>query len=94
MKKLILCLFFTLSIFSLSSQNLRVVEKCKITSKGTDKKGKLYVNCKSLESGKVFNFTSLLKESWVKFSSGTVFRMEFYGSGYKNLTLETCDYLY
>ena len=46
------------------------------------------------QTGKTFNFTSVLKESWIKFTPGHVFRMEFYGTGYKNLTLETFDYLY
>ncbi len=94
MKKIAILMFLILGIFSFSSQSLRTVEKCRISSKGTYKSGKHYVNCTSLSSGKTFNFTSVLKESWIKFTPGHVFRMEFYGAGYKNLTLETFDYLY
>ncbi len=94
MKKIIAGICLTLSVLSFSSQPLRTVEKCRITSKGTNKSGSLYVNCKSLSSGKTFNFTSVVKESWGKFTPGYVFRMEFYGTGYKNLTLETFEYLY
>ena len=94
MKKIIIAGFLALSVLGMAAQQLRFVEKCKITAKGKTKGGRNYVNCVSLQSGKIFNFTGVLNESYVKFDKGRVFRMEFYGNGYSNLRLETFDFLY
>ncbi|RKW35316.1 MAG: ubiquinol-cytochrome C reductase, partial [Leptotrichia sp.] len=44
-------------------------------------------------SGKTFNFTGLVDQTYYKFSKGTIFKVYFYGKGNRNLTLETFDYI-
>ena len=64
------------------------------TLKGTlTKDGKKFANCVSLQSGKIFNFTGLVDQTYYKFSKGTIFKVYFYGNGNRNLTLETFDYI-
>ena len=82
------------NVYSFAAQKtLRTVERCRVTSKGMTKDGKKYANCVSLQSGKTFNFTGLVDQTYYKFSKGTVFKVYFYGNGNRNLTLETFDYV-
>lgn len=80
MKKMILLIFLMLGVLSFS----RIVNKCEVITP---------YSCRSLESGKVFNF------NWdmYTFSNetiGNVYRVEFYGEGYEDLTLTDLEYLY
>jgi len=82
------------NVYSFAAQKtLRTVERCRVTSKGITKDGKKYANCVSLQSGKTFNFTGLVDQTYHKFSKGTVFKVYFYGNGNRNLILETFDYI-
>ena len=94
MKKIIFTFLILGNIYGFAAQKtLRTVEKCRVTSKGTTKDGKKYANCVSLQSGKIFNFTGLVDQTYYKFSKGTIFKLYFYGNGNRNLTLETFDYI-
>lgn len=89
MKKIIFAFLILGSIYSFAApKTLRTVEKCRVTSRGITKDGKKFANCVSLQSGKTFNFTGLVDQTYYKFSKGTV-----YGNGNRNLTLETFDYI-
>ena len=94
MKKIIFAFLILGSVYSFAAQKtLRTVEKCRVTSRDIAKDGKKFANCISLQSGKTFNFTGLVDQTYYKFSKGTVFKVYFYGSGNRNLTLETFDYI-
>ena len=94
MKKIIFAFLILASAYSFAAQKmLRTVEKCRVTSRGMTKDGKRFANCVSLQSGKTFNFTGLVEQTYYKFSKGTVFKVYFYGNGNRNLTLETFDYI-
>ena len=94
MKKIIFAFLILGSVYSFAAQKtLRTVEKCRVTSTGIAKDGKKFANYISLQSGKTFNFTGLVDQTYYKFSKGTVFKVYFYGSGNRNLTLETFDYI-
>ena len=94
MKKIIFAFLILGSAYNFAAQGpLRTVEKCRVTSRGITKDGKKFANCISLQSGKTFNFTGLVDQTYYKFSKGTVFKVYFYGSGNRNLTLETFDYI-
>ena len=94
MKKIIFAFLILGSVYSFAAQKtLRTVEKCRVTSRGIAKDGKKFANCISLLSGKTFNFTGLVDQTYYKFSKGRVFKVYFYGSGNRNLTLETFDYI-
>ena len=94
MKKIIFAFLILGSVYSFAAQKtLRTVEKCRVTSRGIAKDGKKFANCISLQSGKTFNFTGLVDQTYYKFSKGTVFKVYFYGSGNRKLTLETFDYI-
>ena len=73
MKKTILTIFFMLSILSFS----RYVEKCKVLDAN---------RCKSLNSGKVFNFINpiFLSNGLFRETKGIV-KVTFEGKGYYNL---------
>jgi len=89
MKKIIFAFLILASAYNFAAQGtLRTVEK-----RGITKDGKRFANCVSLQSGKTFNFTGLVDQTYYKFSKGTVFKVYFYGSGNRNLTLETFDYI-
>lgn len=89
MKKIIFAFLILGSVYSFAAQKT----KCRVTSRGIAKDGKKFANCISLQSGKTFNFTGLVDQTYYKFSKGTVFKVYFYGSGNRNLTLETFDYI-
>ena len=94
MKKIIFAFLILGSAYNFVAQGtLRTVEKCRVTSRGITKDGKKFANCISLQSGKTFNFTGLVDQTYYKFSKGRVFKVYFYGSGNRNLTLETFDYI-
>ena len=94
MKKIIFAFLILGSVYSFAAQKtLRTVEKCRVTSRGIAKDGKKFANYISLQSGKTFNVTGLVDQTYYKFSIGTVFKVYFYGSGNRNLTLETFDYI-
>ena len=94
MKKIIFAFLILGSAYSFATQKaLRTVEKCRVTSRGIAKDGKKFANCISLQSGKTFNFTGLVDQTYYKFSKGTIFKVYFYGNGNRNLTLETFDYI-
>ena len=94
MKKIIFAFLILGSVYSFAAQKtLRTVEKCRVTSRGIAKDGKKFANCISLQSGKTFNLTGLVDQTYYTFSKGTVFKVYFYGSGNRNLTLETFDYI-
>ena len=94
MKKIIFTFLILGNVYSFAAQKtLRTVERCRVTSKGITKDGKKYANCVSLQSGKTFNFTGLVDQTYYKFSKGIIFKVYFYGSGNRNLTLETFDYV-
>ena len=94
MKKIIFAFLILASAYSFAAQKmLRTVERCRVTSRGMTKDGKRFANCVSLQSGKTFNFTGLVDQTYHKFSKGTVFKVYFYGNGNRNLTLETFDYI-
>lgn len=82
MKKIILIGFLLFSVLGFS----RYVEECRITSRGRG-----YLNCISLETGRRFNFTSgYLSGKAV----GEVYKVYFEGRGYRNLYLYDAEYLY
>ena len=94
MKKIIFAFLILASAYNFAAQGtLRTVEKCRVTSRGITKDGKRFANCVSLQSGKTFNFTGLVEQTYYKFSKGTIFKVYFYGNGNRNLTLETFDYI-
>ena len=94
MKKIIFAFLILGSVYSFAAQKtLRTVEKCRVTSRGITKDGKKFANCISLQSGKTFNFTGLVDQTYYKFSKGRVFKVYFYGKGNRDLTLETFDYI-
>ena len=94
MKKIIFAFLILGSAYNFAAQGpLRTVEKCRVTSRGITKDGKKFANCISLQSGKTFNFTGLVDQTYYKFSKGTIFKVYFYGKGNRNLTLETFDYI-
>ena len=94
MKKIIFAFLILGSAYNFAAQGtLRTVEKCRVTSRGIAKDGKKFANCISLQSGKTFNFTGLVEQTYYKFSKGTIFKVYFYGKGNRNLTLETFDYI-
>ena len=94
MKKIIFAFLILGSVYSFAAQKtLRTVEKCRVTSRGIAKDGKKFANCISLQSGKTFNFTGLVDQTYYKFSKGRVFKVYFYGKGNRDLTLETFDYI-
>lgn len=90
MKKMILGIFLLTGILSFT----RFIEECEITSVGTYKNGKGYVNCISLQSGKHFNFINVSYMDRRYMYKGEVYRMHFEGQGYKNLNLTEFYYLY
>ncbi len=86
MKKIIFAFLILGSVYSFAAQKtLRTVEKCRVTSRGITKDGKRFANCVSLQSGKIFNFTGLVDQTYYKFSKGTVFK----AVSYTHLTLPT-----
>ena len=94
MKKIIFAFLILGSVYSFAAQKtLRTVEKCRVTSRGITKDGKRFANCVSLQSGKIFNFTGLVEQTYYKFSKGTIFKVYFYGHVNRNLTLATFDYI-
>ena len=94
MKKIIFAFLILGSAYNFAAQGtLRTVDKCRVTSRGITKDGKRFANCVSLQSGKTFNFTGLVDQTYYKFSKGRVFKVYFYGKGNRDLTLETFDYI-
>lgn len=80
MKKLILLLFIMTGMLSFS----RYVERCRITGP---------LSCKSLDSGKVFNFDKE-KSEWFNINQeGYIFKVTFYGDGYDDLILTDFEYV-
>ena len=94
MKKIIFAFLILGSAYNFAAQGtLRTVEKCRVTSRGITKDGKRFANCVSLQSGKTFNFTGLVDQTYYNFSKGRVFKVYFYRKGNRDLTLETFDYI-
>jgi len=82
MKRLILTMFLAFGVLGFS----RFIEECRITSKGRG-----YLNCVSLQTGRNFNFT----RGYIGGPSyGSVYRIYFQGNGYRRLYLEGYEYLY
>ena len=80
MKKLIFGAFLLFSVIGFS----RYVERCRITGP---------LSCKSLDSGKVFNFDKE-KSEWFNINQeGYIYKVTFYGDGYDDLILTDFEYV-
>ncbi len=83
MKKIVLMAFLLFSMLGFS----RFIEECRILEAGPR-----YAVCESLSTGKRFSFASggYLVEDYV----GSVFKIYFEGTGYRNLHMDAAYFLY